>query len=350
MSEICTDAVITKILNGMMDSLDDKQLRQLKDQLYICLHDVDLVKQKYELAESINDSDIIKLNYFASSLRIAKYSENTINQYLRTAKILRGFIGKDFDKITSADVKFYLAYNQKENKWADSTMLNSIHYLSSFFNFLQEEEYILKNPMIKITRVKAEKVVKNGFTPAEMEKLRLAAREEPRNAALIEFLYASGIRVNELSTLKWGDIDIKHKKLIVRGKGNKEREVLFSEKAEFYMRRYFEERMQKENRSPEEMIERPLFANAKRSPETKDFEALQNNGIRYILNQIGDRAGVKKVHPHKFRRTFATDAINRGMPIEQLKTLMGHNSYDTTLIYANIKDNKIEQSYRTYCE
>lgn len=350
MSELTVDVLVSNVINGMTQILDNGQLKKLKEQLYIELHDVDITNKHYELAESINENDLLLLNYFESSLRISKFSEGTIAQYLRTAKFVRSFVGKNFANITGIDIKYFLAYHQKENNWSDTTIRNNIHYLSAFFNFLMDEEVINKNPMNKIGKVKSEKVIKEAFSSEEFERLRVACRNDSRAAALIEFLYATGIRVDELVKLKWRDIDTRHMSLVVRGKGDKEREVLFSEKAAFYLDKYFNERAAKEGRSREEMLNRPLFADKKKSPETKDYEAVTKNGIRYILKDIGNRSGVSKVHPHRFRRTFATDAINRGMPLEQLMILMGHNQYDTTLIYAKVKSNKVEQSYRMCCE
>lgn len=316
MEQINSEILISNICMGMMNTLDDDQLKILKNTLQIQFHDVEISSKKYELVESIQQNDLIKLNYFENSLKVAKYSEGTILQYMRTIKLLRSFVSKDFEKITGADIKYYLAYHQQEKNWKDNTLKNNIHYLSAFFRFLEKEDLIQKNPMLKVDQVRSEKVIKESFTSEEMERLRKAARNNVRETALLEFLYATGIRLNELCQLKWCDIDTRHLSLKVKGKGNKEREVLFSEKAAFHLDEYFTERMQIENRSREDMLIRPLFTNKKRNPDTHDFEALENNGVRYILKELGKKAHVNKVHPHRFRRTFATDAINHGMPLE----------------------------------
>lgn len=350
MSEISTEIIIANVVNGMMSTLDDAQLKKLKDQLYIQLHDVDIVGKKYELSEAISENDTMKLQYFEASMKISKMSEGTIKQYVRSAKLLRGFLMKDYKDITAQDIKYFLAYCQKERGWSDVTLSNMIHNLQAFYKFLMREELIPKNPMLKIEPVKLAKIVKKPFTSVEMEKMRTVCRNKPRESALLEFLYATGIRIDELVRLKWNDLDIRHLDLTVRGKGNKYREVEFSERAGFYLLRYFDERMKVEGRSREEMMERPLFAAKKRSQETHDFEAISDDGIRYLLKQIGKEAAVDHVHPHKFRRTFATDAINHGMPLEHLMILMGHSQHDTTLGYAHIKSNMVDQSYRMYCD
>lgn len=350
MADLNVNIIVANVLNGMTCVLNDEQLKKLKDQLYIQLHDVEITNKHYELTETINENDMMKLSYFEASMKISKYSDGTIKQYIRTAKLLRNFVCKNFSDIRASDIKYFLAYHQQESNWSDTTIKNNVHYLQAFFGFLLKEEFIKDNPMLKIDKIHSEKVLKKGFSSVELEKIRLASRPIAREAALIEFLYASGVRVDELVKLKWGDIDIRHMSLVVNGKGKKEREVLISERAGFYLLRYFDERMQIENRTKDEMYDRPLFANKKRSPETHDFEAVSDSGIRHILKKIGEAAGVNDIYPHKFRRSFATDAINRGMPLEQIKELMGHNQYDTTLVYAKVKSSRIEQSYRMCCE
>lgn len=350
MSEISTDIIITNILNGMMPCLEDEQLKQLKEILYIQLHDVELFNKCYDLVETIQDNDTAKLNYFEASMRIGKFSDNTIAQYIREAKHLRNFIGKNFADITTIDIKFYLASNQKDHHWKDSTIQTNIHYLNAFYNFLYKEEIISKNPMLKIDKIHPEKVIKQPYTVIEMEQMRIICRNSVRDMALIEFLNATGIRVGELIKLKWRDIDMMHLSFIVHGKGNKEREVKFSEKAGFYLLRYMDARMTNEKRTKEEIMDRPLFVSIRRNKKTKDYEALSVRSTEDIIKRISIKAGVEEAFPHKFRRTFATNAINSGMKLEDLMVLMGHNQYDTTLGYAQIKSARVEQAYRSCCD
>lgn len=350
MSDLTVDVLVTNVVNAMSDSLDDKQLNKLKDQLYITLHDVEISNKCYDLSTTIEENDTKKLEYLIASMKITHLSDGTIRQYVNSAKRLRTFVGKNFEDITSIDVKFFLATCQKENGWKDTTMQNTIRNLKSVFGFFQREELIEKNPMDKITNVKLEQPIKEAFSPVEMEKLRLACRSQARESALIEFLGATGIRVSELCKLKWNDLDMRHMSFVVKGKGNKEREVPFNEKTGFYLLRYMDERMSVENRSKEEILLRPLFAEKKKNPKTKDYEALTVDGVRHILNKLGEKADVKEIYPHKFRRTFATDAINHGMPIEHISLIMGHAKYETTQIYAHIKTSTIDHSYRVHCE
>ena len=351
MSEITTDMLITNILNGMYKSLDDEQFQQLKNILHIQLHDVEVTNKCYDLVKALEDNDTVKIQHFVASSRIRKLSEDTINQYVNTVIKMRTFVGKNFVDIQTTDIEFYLAHNSMERHWKTTTLLNNIHNLNAFFVFLQKKEIIAKNPMDRIDPVKEEKTIKASFSPTELEQLKLACNNDYRDMALIEFLLATGVRVGDLLKLKWGGLDFTHLEFIAKkGKGNKDRYVPFSEKCGFYLLRYLDFRMDKENRTKAEMMCRPLFVRRRRDPITKDYECLSKRGVEDILKRIGAKVSILDIYPHKFRRTFATDAINKGMAIEILMKILGHEQYDTTLGYANIKTNKIEQAYRTICE
>lgn len=350
MSEINVDVLITNVLNSMSGTLTDEQLKKLKDNLYINLHDIEISNKCYDLAETIQENDTKKMEYFIASSKVDNLSMGTIKQYIDSANKLRLFVGKNFKNITAIDIRFFLASYQKDHNWKDSTVQNNIRNLRAFFGFLYKEEIICKNPMDKIKSVKLNKPIRTAFSAIEMERLRLACRGNSRDIALIEFLNCTGLRVSELCTLKWCDLDMSRLRFTVNGKGNKERDVLFTEKAGFYLLRYLDERMTVECRTKEEIMDRPLFAEKKRNKHTKDYDALTDDGIRYLLKKIGKDAKINEIYPHKFRRTFATDAINKGMPLEELRILMGHSQYDTTLIYAQIKTSRIENTYRMLCE
>ena len=160
---------------------------------------------------------------------------------------------------------------------------------------------------------------------------------------MIEFLYATGVRVSELCSLKVGDIDLYKQEFKVMGKGRKERHLYISDVACFHLFRYFKERMSREGVTIEELAERPLFASVK-----QPYTGITVAGVQYLVKQLGRKAGVGNVHPHRFRRTFATDLLNRGMRIEEVMTLMGHTKIETTLIYCNIKQDNVRESYRKY--
>lgn len=347
MQQIETNLIITNILNSMSPDLDDKQFSKLKGELYIYLHDVTIIQNTYEVAPTVQNNDTEKLKYFAASLRVSEKSENTIKQYIDGVMKLRNFIGKNLDDISTMDIKYYLASSQKTNNWKDTTLMNNINYIRAFYKFLVKEDIIVKNPMDKIESVKIKKKKKETFTPTDMEKLREVCRGDHRDIALIELLISSGIRVNELVQLKWKDIDFQELKFVVLGKGGKERAVKFTEKARYHLLEYYKERKERENRNDAEMSERPVIAHKKHSPKTGDYEGLECNGVRNVVGKLGKAANVStKTHPHKFRRTFATEAINKGMTLETLRILMGHENYDTTLGYAEINNETVDMAYK----
>lgn len=346
MSEISTDIFVSNIVNGMLPALNTKQLKRLEDILYINLKDIELSNSCYDIAETLYDNDTMKLSYFEGSLRLENKSEKTIKQYIRAAKDLRNAVGLNFIDIKSKHIKFYLS----NNNWTAITKRNTVNYLSAFFKYLVREEIILKNPMDKISPIHLNKIIKNPFSKVELEKIRSVCHDNPRNIALIEFLLSSGIRVGELVKLNWCDLDFQKLKFKVHGKGAKEREVLFNEKASYYLKEYGKYRSDKEQISFDELLLKPLFVGTKIDRKTKKFERIKEGGIRDILSRIGKDCDIVEISPHKFRRTFATNCIEKGMPIEQLRILMGHESIETTIQYIKIKTSTVDYTYRKLCE
>ena len=347
MQKISSNFIITNILTAMSPDLSEDQLGKLKNTLWINFADVEITKNEYSLADSVQGNDLQKVKYFEAAMRIKKLSDKSIRQYTDAAMKLRTYWSKNFADISPIEIEAYLAHRQQDRHWKDTTLLNNINYLRTFFAFLKKKDLIEQNPMDKIDSVKLEKHEKETFSVVELEKLKKACDGSKRDIALIEILYSSGIRVNELVNLKWKDIDFDHLKFIVFGKGSKEREVLFTERCRFYLLEYLEDRMKIEGRSRDQMMDRSLIAGKKHDKVTKDYERVTSDGIRNILNTIAKKAGVTThANPHKFRRTFATDAINNGMPLESLRKLMGHESYETTLLYAKINDDSVNMAYR----
>ena len=218
-----------------------------------------------------------------------------------------------------------------------STMKTRLHYLSSCCDFLTTEELVHGNPVKKVGLLKLEKTIKKPYSAADMEALRTSC-STLRDRALVEFLYSTGVRVSELVALNVGDIEMGRQELIVYGKGSKERKTYLTDSAKFYLRRYLQ------TRSAEEGInDRPLFVTL-----DKPHDRLTVAGVQYMLRQLGQRAGVENVHPHRFRRTIATDLLGRGMPIEQVKEFLGHEKLDTTMIYCTVKEDSVRASHKKY--
>ena len=212
-----------------------------------------------------------------------------------------------------------------------TTLQSRIRYLSSFFDFLVNEEYIDRNPTSKIERVMVEKKIKRAFSDADIEALRKAC-DNKRDRAYIEFLYSTGTRVTESLSLNVKDVNFSEGEVIVFGKGHKERVVYLSDTASKYLQEYLEDRYAQ----PDE----PLFTHQ------VNHQRMTPRGAQVLLKEVGDKAGVENVHPHRFRRTMATHLLDRGMPIEQIKEVLGHERLDTTMIYCNVNSGKVKASFK----
>lgn len=350
MSEFTSDVFIMDVLNSMSSSLNNEQLALLKSTLYINLHDVKLSKMTYELATTAETNDATLIDYFSISLKTANKTDKTIKQYTDAVWKLRNFTCKSLRDINHMDIKRYFAIMQSEGRWGDVTTENNHNYINAFYTFLCDEDFILKNPMRKVQRVKVHRKLKQRYSATDIESMKTVCADNTRDIALIEFLLSTALRVESVTLLKWKDLDFNSRSGYVRVKGGDIKKFRFNEKTEFYLQKYFKERMKNEKRSADEMLERPLFAVSKRDKISKDFGAIKPNGIRKSLEKIERKSGVNHVHPHKFRRTFACNAIEHGMPMEEVKEHLMHKDIQTTFIYADITDRKLEHSYRTYCE
>lgn len=222
------------------------------------------------------------------------------------------FLGKRLEDITGMDLRFYYGVMWEKRGIGMSTMQIRLHYLSSFWDFLITEELVHSNPVKKVGMLKVEKTIKKPFSAEELEALQVSC-DNVRDRAMIEFLYSTGVRVSELASLNVSDIEMGKQELIVYGKGSKERRTYLTDSAKFYLRRYLASRCQ-DGKSIADLQKEPLFV-------TLDYphNRLTVAGIQYMLRQLGKRAEVENVHPHRFRRTIATDLLARGMKIEEVK-------------------------------
>lgn len=240
---------------------------------------------------------------------------------------------KPVGEIRCNDIKNYIMDYAEERNVKYNTLDSIRTALNTFFNWCEEEDYVLKNPMRKIHKIKGEQVIQYPFTEEQVELIRDACISM-RELALIDFLNTSGVRANELCNLNISDVDIDNKTGIVYGKGNKERVIYFSDSAKVHLRKYLNHRS---DNNP------ALFVNFK-----KPYQRLSKRGLEYIVNCIGDRAGVPDCYPHRFRRTLATRLLQRGMPVEQVQKILGHTKIETTLIYAMVSDMDIKINHTKY--
>lgn len=335
------DAIISAVCRDMESDLTQDQIRKLESIMYIHMADLRIEEECYDLEVVDADNDAKLVREFLASKRISGRADSTLEQYRAEIWKCRTAIGKSFKDITTADLKAYLGIQKEYQGNSLTTINNKRRYLNSFFSYLSNEGRITGNPVSRIEAIKEPHKRKRAYTTEDLEAMR-AKCGHVRDRALLEFLLATGLRVSEASSLTVGQIDLYKQTFTVVGKGNKERRAYISDTAMYHLSRYLQWRMQREQITWEQLKERPLFATIK-----APFSQLENNGIRCALKRIGAAAEVMNVHPHRFRRTFASEASHRQIPLEDLKELMGHTKLDTTLLYID-NERDIESSYRKY--
>lgn len=322
--------IIIDIQKKLKDDFDSKQLSILSDVLARELEKYEITIKNNECR--VNDNKTL-IESFISAKKIEGCSNKTLDYYSKTIYQTVEMIGKPIIAIKTEDLRIYLSNFQEQRKSSKVTIDNIRRILSSFFAWLEDEDLIIKSPVRRIHKVKFGKVVKETLTDEELEKLRDNCKTT-RDLAMIELLSSTGMRVGELVNLNIEDIDFNERECIVFGKGDSEREVYFDAKTKLHLIRYLEMRDDENN---------ALFVSLK-----GNHERLKINGVEAAIKKLGNRTGIKNVHPHKFRRTMATNAINKGMPIEQVQKLLGHVRIDTTLHYAMVNQNNVKISHRRY--
>lgn len=328
------EEIIQKVISEMTPHLDPEQLEHLGNVLYMNFHGKEVRDDCTALVPTGEDGDEVKIRMFVASKLATNRKKKTLKHYVKEVWNVLAFLGKSIDTVTGMDLRMYYGYMREVKGMKAITVQTRLHYLSSFWDFLVTEELVRGNPVKKVGTLKLEKEIKKPFSVEEMERLRDAC-SSVRDRAMIEFLYSSGVRVSEMAALNVGDIEMGRQELIVYGKGSKERKTYLTDSAKFYLKRYLKKRDAKDHE--------PLFG-AEHCPDRR----LSVAGIQYMLRQLGKRAGVEKTHPHRFRRTIATDLLARGMPIEQVKEFLGHEKLDTTLIYCTVKEEQVKASHRKY--
>lgn len=334
------EQILERVINAMTPHLDGGQMEQLHNALYINFHGVEVREECYELVETGMDGDALKVKMFAASKKAVNRQDTTLKQYTTEICKMLDFLGKRIEDITAMDLRYYYGVMREQHGIKMTTMQTRLHYLSSFWDFLITEELVRSNPVKRVGILKLAKTIKKPFSQEEMEALRVNCTVL-RDRALMEFLYSTGVRVSELVALNVADIEMGRQELIVFGKGSKERKVYLTDNAKFYLKRYLKERAK--GITEEELSEQPLFVTV-----DKPHDRLTVAGMQYMLRQLGRRAGVKKVHPHRFRRTIATDLLNRGMPVEQVAKLLGHEKLDTTMIYCTVQEENVKEAHRKF--
>ncbi len=335
------EQILQKIINEMTPHLTNEQAERLSNALYINFHGYEIQEQCTDLAATGQDGDELKIRMFLASKKAVNRQDNTLLQYTREIRNMLRFLGKRIEDITGMDLRYYYGVMRERRGIKMSTMQTRLHYLSSFWDFLITEELVSSNPVRKVGMLKVEKTIKKPFSAEELEALRVNCITL-RDRALVEFLYSTGVRVSELARLNIGDVEMSKQELIVYGKGSKERRTYLTDSARFYLRRYLSDRCC-DGKSIKDLQSEPLFVTLD-CPHNR----LTVAGVQYMLRQLGRRAGVDNVHPHRFRRTIAMDLLTRGMKIEEVKEFLGHEKLDTTMIYCSISQESVKASHRKY--
>lgn len=316
---------LVNILNAMAEVLTIPQMKRLQEVL------IDNLCEGETKKITISNEEYLRM--FLEAKRIEGCSERTTQYYRVTIEKMLDAIETPIRKITTEEIRGYLARYQEINNCGKVTIDNIRRNISSFFSWMEEEDYILKSPMKRIHKIKAPTQVKEIISDEAIETLRDHCTCK-RDLAMIDLLYSTGIRVGELVNLDRGDIDFEKRECVVFGKGNKERRVYFDAKAKIHLREYLESRID-DNEALFVTLDAP-------------HDRLKISGVEIRIRGLGRRLSLNKVHPHKFRRTMATRAIDKGMPIEQVQKILGHSQIDTTMQYAIVNQNNVKASHQRY--
>ncbi len=322
--------LITEIVQQMLPYLDNAQIKQLQKVLEYTMFNYEISENKNAIS---TEDNISWVEMFIAAKRVEGCSEKTLNYYRKTITDMVSAINKDIRRIVTDDLREYLTDYQVKKQLSKVTVDNVRRILSSFFSWLEDEDYILKSPVRRIHRVKTTISVKETYTDEMLELMRDNCTGL-RDLAMIDMFASTGMRVGEMVLLNREDINFTDRECVVFGKGDKERIVYFDARTKIHLKNYLESRTD----------DNPALFVSLRSP----FNRITITGIESRLRSLGKKLDMQKVHPHKFRRTLATMAIDKGMPIEQLQQLLGHKRIDTTLQYAMVKQSNVKLAHKKY--
>ena len=320
---------ITEVQQRMLSHLNNEQLQHLQEALEYCLRGIEMsaADQPQEKVQP----DMVAA--FVSAKRIEGCSEKTLAYYSKTIVAMIETIGKTVQQISTEDLRQYLTEYQINRKSSKVTIDNIRRILASFYSWLEDEDYIIKSPVRRIHKVKTAKLVKDTYSDETLELMR-DNRDSLRDLAIIDLLASSGMRIGEMVALNRDDINFNERECVVFGKGNRERLVYFDARTKIHLQNYLDSRTDSNL---------ALFVTL-RAP----YKRIQIGGVELRLRELGRRLSIPKVHPHKFRRTLATSAIDKGMPIEQVQQLLGHQKIDTTMHYAMVKQQNVKLAHRKF--
>lgn len=326
------EKMILEIKASMTTVLSTQQMELLHKVLVKSTNNLCITEIDSEIkCSKINNNKLLSI--FISSKKVEGCSEKSLKYYTNTIEKLLQKINKSIIDISTNDLRTYLSEHQELKNSSRVTIDNMRRIFSSFFAWMEDEDYILKSPVRRIRKVKTGRLIKETLSDEQLETLRDNCAEI-RDLAMIELLTSTGMRVGELVRINRTDIDFYERQLVVFGKGNSQREVYFDARSKIHLKKYLETRTDDD---------KALFVSL-----SKPHNRLSIGGVEMRLRTLGKKAAIAKVHPHKFRRTLATMAIDKGMPIEQVQRLLGHVKIDTTLHYAMVNQTNVRNSHRKY--
>lgn len=326
------EQVINRILYCMQDTLCREQLKELKDVLrnVLCVYHVEPEKQEIQAAdESWRDA----LEDYLASKALGGKSFETLKRYRYELTRLLSYVNKKVEDITSADISAYMRVYKRIRGVSNQTLKNVRAVYSSFFTWLRDRDWITRNPILMVEEIKVEKKIKKPFTDEERERMFRKCKTL-RDKAMVEFLYSTAVRVSELTLLSISDVQFTSQDLLVIGKGSKERKVYLNDRSSMYLREYLQSRTDDNS---------ALFVSQK-SPHRR----LSKTGVEDVIRRLGKLAGVADAYPHRFRRTAATNALNRGMPVQEVAQMLGHEKLETTMIYCTIDQEMVQYHHKVY--
>ena len=323
------EQLISQVQQQMLPYLNNEQLSKLRAAMEYCLHGLEITETDQPQEQEQPNA----VAAFIAAKRIEGCSEKTLTYYRKTIEAMTAGIGKTPQQITTDDIRQYLTAYQVQRKSSKVTIDNIRRILATFYSWLEDEDYIVKSPVRRIHKVKTAKVIKDTYTDEALELMRDNCGTL-RDLAIIDLLASSGMRVGEMVALNRDDINFNERECVVFGKGSKQRLVYFDARTKIHLQNYLDSRTDSD----------PALFVTLRAP----FQRLQIGGVEARLRELGKRLLIPKVHPHKFGRTLATSAIDKGMPIEQVQQLLGHQKIDTTMHYAMVKQQNVKLAHRKY--
>lgn len=326
--DIRTD-IVQRVMDTIRGRVDADAADLVQDVLVMQLNRYEVMERCTEVAVR-DDSAEGQLKKFLATKRVEGMADSTLRRYAEINRALLNYLGKPLEEITTYDLRFYLSVRRQIGKVSNRSLDGMRRCYSSFFGWLSAEGVISHNPCAALAQIKCRKTVKKPYSAADMEKIRKAC-SNIRDLALVDFLYATGCRVSEVSRLEIPDVDFERMECVVLGKGNKERKVYLTEVAAMHLQEYLNTRT--------DSCEALFAGRGKR---------LGKNGIEAIVKNLGKRAGVENVHPHRYRRTLATNLLDRGMNIQDVAAILGHADLKTTQIYCYISQANVKTAYRKY--